>query len=229
MHHSVLEKSLYLLSAVYTTDVNTVAKLSIGDRDARLLNFREWIFGSRFINMAQCPHCATPIEWETNVEDLRLQEALPGTDMRILRLEEGGYKIDFRLPNSYDMIQALSNPDIADDPAKIISGCILNVDHGQKEFTKDELPQKIMEGISERMSAADPQADIKMVLSCPDCNNQWEAPFDILHYLWLEIDNWAKRVIKEVAVLARAFSWSEGEILNLSPQRRQLYLEMVRG
>lgn len=228
-HHSVLERSLYLLSAIYLTDVSTVAKMSIGDRDASLLNFREWIFGSRFINIANCPHCAAAIEWETDIEDLKLQEVLPGTATKILKMEEEGFKIDFRLPNSYDMIQVISNPAIAGDPSKIIAGCILHVEQDQKEFTKDKLPQKIIEGIGERMSAADPQADIKMVLSCPDCNNQWEAPFDILNYLWTEIDSWAKRVIKEVAVLARAFSWREEDILNLSPQRRQLYLELVRG
>ena len=223
MHLSVIERSLYLLSTVYAADVSTIAMMSIGERDARLLEFRKWIFGSRLINMSYCPQCAEPIEWETDIEDIRLQEVLPESPTRILELEEDGFKIEFRLPNSYDMLAAVSNP----DGAKLMSRCILKIKQDKNEYSFEELPQKIIEGISECMSIADPQADIKMVLSCPGCKNQWEAPFDILHYLWIEIESWAKRIIKEVAVLARAFGWSEKEILNLSPQRRQLYLEII--
>jgi endogenous inhibitor of DNA gyrase (YacG/DUF329 family) len=201
--------------------------MSIGERDARLLKFREWIFGSRLINVSQCPHCATPIEWETDIKDIRLQEVLPEVSAKTLQLETDGFNIDFRLPNSFDIMEVFSNPALAADPAKFVTGCILSVRHKDKEYKPDALPQKIIDKIEQRMNDEDPQADIKMVLNCPDCEKQWEASFDILNYLWLEIDNWAKRLLKEVAALAKAFSWSEKDILNLSYQRRRMYLEMI--
>jgi hypothetical protein len=68
-----------------------------------------------------------------------------------------------------------------------------------------------------------------MLLTCPNCCNQWEGQFDIASYLWTEINTWARHMLQEVYLLARAFGWSEYAILTMSPQRRQLYLEMIRA
>jgi len=51
--------------------------------------------------------------------------------------------------------------------------------------------------------------------------------FDILTYLWSEIEDWAQRLLLEVHTLALAYGWSERDILAMSPRRRRLYLEMV--
>jgi hypothetical protein len=225
--YPVIERSLHLLSVLYDSDVNAMARMSIGERDARLLKFREWIFGSKLINVSRCPYCTTPIEWETEIKNIRLQDVIPETPVKVLKLEKDGFKIDFRLPNSLDILGAVADPALAADPSRFIAGCILSVEHGRKDYPVDKLPQKILEKIEQRMSSEDPQADIRMVLSCPDCNKQWEASFDILNYLWLEIDNWAYRLLKEVAILAKTFSWSEKDILNLSYQRRKLYLDII--
>jgi len=225
--YPVLERSLYLLSVLYDTDMDTVAKMSIGERDTRLLQFREWIFGPRLINVSQCPYCSTPIEWETNINDIRLQEVTAEVSVKTLKLETDGFNIDFRLPNSSDIMMAISNPGLAADPVKIVSGCILSVLHHGKEYKPQALPPAVIDKLEQRMNEEDPQAEIKMVLNCPECEKQWEASFDILNYLWLEIDNWAKRLLKEVAALAKAFSWSEKDILSLSYQRRRMYLEII--
>ena len=52
--------------------------------------------------------------------------------------------------------------------------------------------------------------------------------FDIVSFFWAEIDAWARRVLREVNVLARAYGWRESDILALSPVRRQIYLSMVQ-
>ena len=69
-----LQKTLNLLSiACPEIDIDSVAKLSIGDRDARLLLLREWLFGPRLINITDCPECSMRIEWDTDIKDIRLQ------------------------------------------------------------------------------------------------------------------------------------------------------------
>jgi hypothetical protein len=79
------------------------------------------------------------------------------------------------------------------------------------------------------MVQADPQADVQLALTCPACGHQWEATFDIASFFWSEIDSWAHRILREVHTLASAYGWREADILAMSPQRRQLYLEMVSG
>src|SRR5664279_677668 len=70
----LIETSLHLIgTASSVNDLNGIANLSIGQRDIRLLQLREWMFGSRLKSMAICPHCSERIEWENEVKDFRLQ------------------------------------------------------------------------------------------------------------------------------------------------------------
>ena len=77
------------------------------------------------------------------------------------------------------------------------------------------------------IAAADPLAEIALELACPDCAATWSAPFDIVRFLWSEVDAWAARTLDEVHVLASHYGWSEAEILALSPQRRQHYRDLI--
>ena len=79
------------------------------------------------------------------------------------------------------------------------------------------------------MDAADPQANIEIPLKCVECEHGWNALFDIVSYLWTELDSWAQRTLNEIHLLASAYSWSESAILSLTPARRQLYVSMVRA
>ena len=105
--------------------------------------------------------------------------------------------------------------------------CILEVKKDLNDFEISKLPDNVFNALEEQIEKEDSQADIRMLLSCPNCSNQWEVNFDILSYLWAEIDNWAKNILQEVALMARYFGWSERDVLSMSPKRRQMYLEML--
>ena len=91
------------------------------------------------------------------------------------------------------------------------------------------LPHDVVEAVGTAMALADPQAEVRIALTCPSCSHQWSSLFDILSFLWGEIEDWARRLMAEVHVLASAYGWSEREIVALSPRRRRMYLEMVNG
>ena len=48
-------------------------------------------------------------------------------------------------------------------------------------------------------------------------------------FVWAEVDAAAQRLLHEVDVLARAYGWTEPEVLALSEARRAAYLRLVRG
>jgi len=91
-----------------------------------------------------------------------------------------------------------------------------------------DLPEDVVREVVERMAALDPQADTRINLSCPDCQYRWSEVFDVVSFFWTEIDAWARRLLRDVNVLARAYGWREHDILALSPMRRQLYLAMAQ-
>ena len=134
MHKTCIERSLYLLSLLYEKDVSTIAGMSIGNRDAGLLQFRNDIFGSKLINVSTCPDCSTRIEWESDIKELMLQAGNPDTDNKVLRLEQEDYIVDFRLPDSFDILEASENKAVAEDPATFISNCIISAQKVGKEI-----------------------------------------------------------------------------------------------
>jgi hypothetical protein len=91
----------------------------------------------------------------------------------------------------------------------------------------DRLPADVTEAISARMAEADPQADVRLNLVCPQCNHRWQAPLDIAAFLWSEIQAWAVRLLREAHLLASTYGWREADILAMTPWRRQVYLELI--
>jgi|SRR5450432_1012498 hypothetical protein len=223
-----LEKSIRLLgSACSATDLRDISHLSIGERDARLLALREWMFGDTLRNTAECPKCKEKAEWEINTADLRLQKLLPDPGIRIFEIDKSSYFIRFRLLDSDDISRAIKDPVYRTDEKKILSDCILEARKSGVICDAADLPEPVWEAMAGLMSKEDPQADIKVKISCPICKHQWQAKFDIMSFFWAEIHNWAQRMIQEIYLLARSFGWSEKEILNMSDRRRQMYIQML--
>ncbi|MEZ5082213.1 MAG: hypothetical protein R2750_01980 [Bacteroidales bacterium] len=230
LNQPLLHKTFALLQTA-SPELNTadIAKLSIGNRDARLFKLREWMFGSRFRNMAECPECSERVEWETRMTELNLLLKENSKTANEFNLEKDGYNIQFRLPNSDDIISVVSNNTKNQDPTRLLNLCVLKSKFKNRKVKFENLPENILQDLTSRIEELDPMADIRMKISCPNCSHEWESRFDIISYLWAEIDNWAKRMLQDIFSLARAFGWSEKEILEMNPMRRNIYVEMVRA
>ena len=71
LSQTLVQKSIKLLQVCSTSvSVAEVASWSIGERDARLLQLREWLFGTQLVNMAHCPACNETVEWEKHHDRL---------------------------------------------------------------------------------------------------------------------------------------------------------------
>jgi hypothetical protein len=223
---SSAERALALLGAACPeTAPEELAGLSVGQRDARLLTLREWTFGPRLVCLMSCPECSQRLELAFDAADLQAAsgEALVGE----MSLSVDGHEVRFRLPNSGDLMAISERQDGEDGRQLVLERCVLAARHRGKEVAVDQLPSDVLEAIVERMAEADPQADVQLALSCPDCSHEWQATFDIVTFFWQEINAWSQRILRQVHVLASAYGWHEAEILALSPERRQIYLEMV--
>jgi hypothetical protein len=86
---------------------------------------------------------------------------------------------------------------------------------------------ELMAQVETGLAALDPAADISLALACDSCGHGWAADFDIGALLWEEIEARARGLLGEIHGLARAYGWTEPEILALSPERRAAYLELA--
>ncbi|HEV7858539.1 MAG TPA: hypothetical protein VGO91_07905 [Pyrinomonadaceae bacterium] len=223
-----IERALTLLAAACPdTPTDALARLSIGQRDAHLLSIREWLFGPTLVSLVNCPNCGDRLELNFNVADIRVP--LEGQPPASMSLSVAGYEVQFRHPNSLDLSAVTRGQDVLNGRRLLLERCLLHVALDEEAKTIDELPSEVIESVVEQMAQADPQADVQLALSCPQCKHQWRAAFDILSFFWSELNVWATRILREVHTLASAYGWCEADILAMSPWRRQMYLEMVSG
>lgn len=217
-----VRRALELLSeACPESDAESLARLSIGQRDELLLRLREWTFGPRIAALAACTGCGQQIELNM------LSADLPGADPKPeVSLAVDGFDLRLRPPNSIDLAAA-ANLDLASARTLMLERCLLSARHQGDAIEAAQLPAAVLDAAERCLGEADALADIRLSIVCPDCGARRTATFDIVSFFWREIEVWAGRILREVHTLAAAYGWSEREILALSPLRRQCYLDLV--
>ena len=225
---SPAQRALILLGvACEESSVAEVAACSVGERDARLLALREETFGPQLACLTSCPKCAGELEFGIETALLRGPARPPSSAP--LQITAGDLTIDFRLPNSLDLASLDRTADTATNRRQLLERCLIKAERGEAAVDPAELPEDAVAALSTRMAEADPAAETKLALACPECGHAWRTHFDIVSYFWSEIRAWAQRRLHEVHTLAAAYGWGETEILALSPARRRAYLELVGG
>lgn len=221
------QRALILLATAWPEmSVEELTGLSVGRRDALLLTLREQTFGSKLVCVAHCEGCGERLELSFSADEIRLP--LPcGEPTEVLSLSRSDYDIQFRLPNSQDLIALAGEEEVTVARRKLVERCILSARLGGTERSVEQLPESVVTGVVEAMAQADPQANVQLALSCPNCHQQWQAAFDITEFFWSELHAWALRLMREVHTLALSYGWRERDIVALSPWRRRAYLEMV--
>jgi hypothetical protein len=222
------ERGLLLL-AVAEPDVpaKELTAWSVGRRDAALLVLRGRAFGPRLTGLASCPRCREPLEVDFAIADILVpvRPDAPG----MLSLAREGYRVALRPPSAGDMA-ALAGENAAPAPEQwLLERCIVEAWRAEAPCAATDLPDGVREAVTAAMAEADPQAEVELSLTCSACGVRWQAPFDIVSFLWREIDAWATRILREVHTLASTYGWSERDILDLSPWRRRYYIQLIGG
>jgi hypothetical protein len=224
-----LERALTLLAyALPEQSADALAKLSVGQRDSQLLTLRSHTFGPTMNGFAVCPQCGEQLEFALNVTDLYVGEPNELTTSGH-EISVGDYRLQFRLPDSRDLAAAIaaSASDLATARQILAQRCIQQVHHQDAPIAVAAIPPEVLTQLAQRMADCDPQAELWLDLTCPACQHGWQVLFDIVSFFWAELTAQAKRLLQEVHTLARSYGWREADILAMSAQRRQLYLDLV--
>jgi uncharacterized protein (UPF0212 family) len=226
---SSAQQALLLLTATEpNTSLEQMAALSIGQRDARLLHLREHLFGATMAGVTDCPHCNERIELNFNATDIGVAPMLTAPVSVVpATLMVDGYTLTVRPLNSFDLLTLSQCADAITAEQVLLKRCVSATDAAGVVQAVEPLPSSVQDAAIEQLAKIDPQADTQFDLTCPACGHDWQAEFDIVAFLWSEINTWADRVLREVHQLAVAYGWREADILAMSPTRRQLYLELV--
>lgn len=234
-----LQRALALWRAANPDASIDPASLSIGRRDLDLFQCRIDTFGPRATGYVECPACDAPLEFSIDLHDLMLgnpaERSAPELSAPELSAPEpgathtvvhGAWTVELRLPTTTDIDAVRVVPDAR---TALLRRCIVAVTHDGEPRPVEHAVDHLSEELDRAMHELDPQADIEIKLDCRDCEHSWVSRFDIAHYLWREIEVDASTLLAQVHVLAKAYGWTEAEVLALGPTRRRSYLDLVGG
>ncbi|MGH6909113.1 MAG: hypothetical protein ACREE0_01295 [Phenylobacterium sp.] len=197
-----------------------VRALSIGDRERLLLELYVLSFGASSDLMVTCPDpgCGEMLVIPVDLRDLIQPAAREPTPDHIARL--GDAQVRFRLPTGADqeVAGALAAADLEAATDLLLDRCLIEAPPVERASLRALL--------ASRLAELDPQAEILVDTECPCCGAAASALVDVAPLLFARMAS-ARGLAAEVDRMARAYHWSEADILNLPVGRRKAYLELI--
>ncbi|MGX4654553.1 hypothetical protein ACWCHM_12740 [Micromonospora sp. SCSIO 07396] len=197
-------------------------RLPVGEVTALLLATAGGWTGGRVATTVDCPACPQRLEVTLTVADL-LAAAPPPADRSAgpFTLRWRGHLLTLRLPTTADLAGAARSGDAVAAERWLLDACLLDADPPLAD------PSAALPAVSAAMAERDPLGVVAVTLTCPGCGGGTEVLLDVPAWAWHAADVRVRRLLDEVHRLARAYGWSEAEVLALGPHRRAAYLERV--
>jgi hypothetical protein len=220
-----VERSLALAAAATAVPADELARLPLGRRDARLLELHTRL-GCRTLDAtAPCPACGESAEFAVDAATL---PARGDEQTEPARVEVGGFVVGWRPPDSLDVAAAAATGGAAAAERVLLSRCVTEARGPDGEMDGAALPAEVRAAVAAAMAEADPLAEVLVDVVCPACETAFVADLDLGSFVWAEVRARALALLRDVDTLARAYGWTESEVLALDGRRRAAYLELAR-
>lgn len=207
------------LAATSGQGPDELARLPLGRRDSLLLELRAAFADPALEATAPCPSCGEQAEFAVDTGELLARGETAASPAPV---EAGGHVVVWRSPDSLDVAAAAAAGDPAAAERVLVERCVTSP-------AGPELPAKARAAVAQAMAEADPLAEVLVEVSCPACGNGFVADVDIAGFVWAELRAHARRLLREVDVLARAYGWTQAEVLALGDARRAAFLELAEA
>jgi hypothetical protein len=221
---SAADRALLLAaSTAPELSLEALTALSIEERDRRMLALRIATFGPLLEGGSDCPSCAVRVELSIVATDL-LAAAPPGATSSQFDVAADGLTMQVRSPTVADLDAAATYADAESARHMLIERCVSRSDDSDWNPHR-MLSEAGLACVSEQLAQRSPTSDVCLAVTCPSCGQAWDELLDLPRFFWQEIASQAARLLSDVTVLARAYGWTEHDVLGLSDRRREYYLE----
>lgn len=207
-------------------DEDLARALTVGDREALLLRLRAGVFGDRLSCILDCPECGERMDVDLLVSDLLVRPYEEVRERHVVEFDADGARGEavVRLVTGADHEAAARRGGGDAGLEELISRCVLEL----KTDAAASLPPAVLaDALSDGLAELDPQAEITISAVCPGCDQPLTALVDAAGIFIAELAGSDDRLFREVDAIARAYHWSEAEILGLDVRRRRQYLDLI--
>jgi hypothetical protein len=230
---ALISRGLTRLGPFESITTEQVQRLTVGDCEALLLHLHSLTFGERMQCVLACPsrNCGEKIELELQASDLLLPDypAPQSTHQLALREDEKVYCITARVPNIGDLetVTPLARSDLHAATTLLVSRCVEEITVAESDGPVACLPEALIEQLSTAFAELDPQSEITLNLTCPNCEHNFTALLDTTTFLYEKLKSHVNTLYQETHLLAFHYHWSEAEIMNMGVNKRRRYLELL--
>jgi len=226
----LLSRCVIGIGGLATVDEDLIGSLTVGDREALLLQVRRMSIGDRMSCVLACPRCGERLDVDLFASELLAEPYKDVRERYAFRPQDGSGVLTFRLPTGAD--QAAVAAVALDDPGAaftlMLERCLSAPDdRAETSGAGSVVGAASARELELRMRELDPQAETRLDMRCPACGEPWDVVFDTADYVFRELAVEAAELEQQVHVLALHYHWSEREILGLTHRKRRRYLELV--
>ena len=205
-------------------------QLTAGDRERLVLAICARLLGGQIDLVAACPSCRAIAEVPVRIDHVvALRPESPLDHERTVGLDAGNahWTARCRPPTGADLEKAArGGPDAA---RSLIVDCLLALTTPDGcPASAGELPRECESAAADALAAFDPAAECRIAMACPSCGDEIDAVLDGYTLLRTALGG-ARQIYDDVYRMARAYHWSEAEILSLPMGRRRRYLAIADG
>lgn len=233
---AILASTVERVGAIAPISETHIRLLCIGDRNRLMLALHRALYGNSVALVAPClgPNCGRTMDLDIAIDQLL---ALPDADdepsTNTLRVEVAGRAIEvgFRLPNGEDQEAAatLAADDLGTAADLLLRRTLVSLTaQDGKPVAIDDVLADLRQPLAAAFAARDPEAEIVLRLECPDCGHVTPADLDP-YDLFRSRTRHSPDILIDVDRIARAYHWSEAEIMALPVARRRRYLAMIEA
>ncbi len=160
---------------------------------------------------------------------LSVDELLAGSDEHpatrevSFELTDSALRLRGRLPALADLMAA----GVEEPEQRLLERCVLESRRQGASIPASALKPDEVAELGRRLADADPWLELWLDLDCSACGHRFRQLLDPGAYLATELEIAAIGLLRQIHLLARAYGWTEAEILALSPRRRHAYLEQL--
>jgi hypothetical protein len=202
-------------------------QLTVGDRERLLLAVSARLLGAEADLLTSCPGCGNLAEVPVRFADLISIEPMTPPDRIELASPAGGWIARCRPITGADLEKAARSG--AHGVRDLLVGCLLDLsDPAGQLRSPDSLPSECVADLADALAALDPAAECSAEIECPFCAGKIEALVDGFTVMRTAFGG-PQRLYEDVYHMARAYHWSEADILALPLRRRRHYLAIADG
>jgi hypothetical protein len=201
-----------------------LARVSLGERDALLLEVRRATLGDRISAQDTCQACGERVDIDLTCSALIGERSSSPHEWL---LEHDRYRVTLRSITSEDAAAAAMSITVASATRQLLERCVVSAMRDERPVTAADLPDAMVSAVAASIAEHDSRAELVLDLACPACERRWTRVLDVARFVWSELTTRAQQIVADVHTLARAYGWSEGDIIAMSDARRAAYLQLV--